>query len=37
MTHYAPRIIDLLDRMGVPFNRTAEGFRDLRLFGGSML
>jgi len=36
MTHWAPRIIDLLDRMGVPFNRTAEGQRDLRLFGGSL-
>jgi len=36
MTSYAPRIINLLDRMGVPFNRTAEGFRDLRLFGGSL-
>jgi succinate dehydrogenase / fumarate reductase flavoprotein subunit len=32
----APKIIDLLDRMGVPFNRTAEGRRDLRLFGGSL-
>ncbi|MGQ0627119.1 MAG: succinate dehydrogenase (quinone) flavoprotein subunit [Phycisphaerales bacterium] len=36
MTAQAPRIIDLLDRMGVPFNRTSEGFRDLRLFGGSL-
>ncbi|MEX0886701.1 MAG: succinate dehydrogenase flavoprotein subunit [Phycisphaeraceae bacterium] len=36
MTHWAPRIIDLLDRMGVPFNRTDEGFRDLRMFGGSL-
>lgn len=36
MTHAAPKIIDLLDRMGVPFNRTAEGQRDLRLFGGSL-
>lgn len=36
MCNWAPRIIDLLDRMGVPFNRTAEGFRDLRLFGGSL-
>ncbi|MFG0257492.1 MAG: succinate dehydrogenase flavoprotein subunit [Phycisphaerales bacterium JB043] len=36
MTHWAPRIIDLLDRMGVPFNRTAEAQRDLRLFGGSL-
>ncbi len=36
MTHWAPKIIDLMDRMGVPFNRTAEGHRDLRLFGGSL-
>ena len=36
MCHEAPKIIDLLDRMGVPFNRTAEGQRDLRLFGGSL-
>jgi succinate dehydrogenase / fumarate reductase flavoprotein subunit len=36
MTAWAPRIIDLLDRMGVPFNRTPEGQRALRLFGGSL-
>ncbi len=36
MANWAPKVIDLLDRMGVPFNRTAEGFRDLRLFGGSL-
>jgi succinate dehydrogenase / fumarate reductase, flavoprotein subunit len=36
MANWAPRIIDLLDRMGVPFNRTAEGQRALRLFGGSL-
>ncbi len=36
MTTWAPKIIDLLDRMGVPFNRTPEGQRDLRLFGGSL-
>ncbi|MCZ6543348.1 MAG: succinate dehydrogenase flavoprotein subunit [Planctomycetota bacterium] len=36
MVHWAPKIIDLLDRMGVPFNRTAESQRDLRLFGGSL-
>ncbi len=36
MAHMAPKIIDLLDRMGVPFNRTYEGQRDLRLFGGSL-
>jgi succinate dehydrogenase / fumarate reductase flavoprotein subunit len=37
MCNWAPRIIDLLDRMGVPFNRTPEGQRDLRLFGGSLV
>jgi succinate dehydrogenase / fumarate reductase flavoprotein subunit len=36
MANMAPRVIDLLDRMGVPFNRTGEGNRDLRLFGGSL-
>ncbi len=36
MTHWAPKVIDLFDRMGVPFNRTAEGNCDLRLFGGSL-
>ncbi|MFZ4574018.1 MAG: succinate dehydrogenase flavoprotein subunit [Phycisphaerales bacterium] len=36
MANWAPLIIDLLDRMGVPFNRTSEGYRDLRLFGGSL-
>ncbi|MFG0328590.1 MAG: succinate dehydrogenase flavoprotein subunit [Phycisphaerales bacterium] len=36
MTHWAPRIIGLFDRMGVPFNRTAEGNLDRRLFGGSL-
>ena len=36
MTEWAPRIIDLMDRLGVPFNRTPEGFRDQRRFGGTM-
>src|SRR5687768_11257060 len=36
MANWAPKIIDLLDRMGVPFNRTPEGQRALRLFGGSL-
>ncbi len=36
MCNWAPRVIDLLDRMGVPFNRTPEGQRALRLFGGSL-
>ncbi len=36
MTHWAPKIIDLMDRLGVPFNRTPEGFRDQRRFGGTL-
>jgi succinate dehydrogenase / fumarate reductase flavoprotein subunit len=36
MCDWAPRVIDLLDRLGVPFNRTAEGFRDQRRFGGTL-
>jgi len=36
MTNWGPRIIDLMDRLGVPFNRTPEGFRDQRRFGGTM-
>src|SRR5256712_8408174 len=36
MCEAAPGIIDLLDRMGVMFNRTAEGFLDSRRFGGTL-
>ena len=36
MCEMAPGIIDLLDRMGVPFNRTAEGLLDFRRFGGTL-
>ena len=36
MVYWGPRIIDLMDRLGVPFNRTPEGFRDQRRFGGTM-
>ena len=36
MCDWAPRVIDLLDRLGVPFNRTPEGFRDQRRFGGTL-
>ncbi len=36
MCYAAPGIIDLLDRMGVMFNRTAEGFLDFRRFGGTL-
>ncbi len=35
MCYRAPGIIYLLDRMGVPFNRTPEGFLDFRRFGGT--
>jgi succinate dehydrogenase / fumarate reductase flavoprotein subunit len=36
MCDAAPGIIDLLDRMGVPFNRTPEGLLDFRRFGGTL-
>jgi succinate dehydrogenase / fumarate reductase flavoprotein subunit len=36
MVNWGPRIIDLMDRLGVPFNRTPEGFRDQRRFGGTL-
>src|SRR3569832_760439 len=36
MCEMAPGIIDLLDRMGVPFNRTPEGLLDFRRFGGTL-
>ncbi len=35
MCEAAPGIIYLLDRMGVPFNRTPEGLLDFRRFGGT--
>lgn len=35
MCEAAPAIINLMDRMGVMFNRTPEGLLDFRLFGGS--
>jgi succinate dehydrogenase / fumarate reductase flavoprotein subunit len=35
MCDHGPAIIFLLDRMGVPFNRTAEGLLDFRRFGGT--
>jgi succinate dehydrogenase / fumarate reductase, flavoprotein subunit len=34
MCEAAPGIIDLLDRMGVPFNRTPEGLLDFRRLAG---
>jgi succinate dehydrogenase / fumarate reductase flavoprotein subunit len=36
MAYWAPRVIDLMDRLGVPFNRTPEGYRDQRRFGGTL-
>src|SRR6201990_761055 len=36
MCYAAPQIIYLLDRMGVPFNRTSEGLLDFRLFCGTL-
>ncbi len=36
MCEAAPSIIDLLDRMGVMFNRTPEGLLDFRRFGGTL-
>ncbi|MGA9424328.1 MAG: succinate dehydrogenase (quinone) flavoprotein subunit, partial [Terracidiphilus sp.] len=36
MCEAGPAIIDLLDRMGVPFNRTPEGLLDFRRFGGTL-
>lgn len=36
MAERAPSMIYLLDRMGVPFNRTAEGLLSFRRFGGTL-
>src|SRR5215471_15337927 len=36
MADAAPGIVFMLDRMGVPFNRTPEGLLDFRRFGGSL-
>src|SRR5580698_6589811 len=36
MCDAAPDIVSLLDRMGVPFNRTPEGLLDFRRFGGTL-
>jgi succinate dehydrogenase / fumarate reductase flavoprotein subunit len=36
MSYWAPKVIELLDRLGVPFNRTMEGFLDRRRFGGTL-
>lgn len=36
MADAAPGIVSMLDRMGVPFNRTPEGLLDFRRFGGTL-
>src|ERR1700692_3922738 len=36
MCEMGPAIIELLDRMGVPFSRTPEGLLDFRRFGGTL-
>ncbi|MGI8979655.1 MAG: succinate dehydrogenase flavoprotein subunit [Pirellulaceae bacterium] len=36
MSYWGPKVIELLDRLGVTFNRTPEGFIDRRRFGGTM-
>ncbi len=36
MADAAPGIVFMLDRMGVPFNRTPEGNLDFRRFGGTL-
>src|ERR1700726_2063897 len=36
MADAAPGIVYMLDRMGVPFNRTSEGLLDFRRFGGTL-
>lgn len=36
MAEAAPGIVYMLDRMGVPFNRTPEGLLDFRRFGGTL-
>src|SRR3977135_3209075 len=36
MCDAAPSVVFMLDRMGVPFNRTPEGLLDFRRFGGTL-
>src|SRR6478609_7465267 len=36
MAYWGPKIIELMDRLGVTFNRTPEGFLDRRRFGGTL-
>jgi succinate dehydrogenase / fumarate reductase flavoprotein subunit len=36
MAYWGPKVIELMDRLGVTFNRTTEGFLDRRRFGGTL-
>ena len=36
MCHHAPYVINLMDRLGVTYNRTPEGNLDFRRFGGTL-
>src|SRR6188472_1214018 len=36
MCDWGPKVIEMMDRMGVTFNRTVEGFIDRRRFGGTL-
>lgn len=36
MAYWGPKVIELMDRLGVPFNRTTEGYLDRRRFGGTL-
>ncbi|MEW6253025.1 MAG: succinate dehydrogenase flavoprotein subunit [Planctomycetota bacterium] len=36
MAWAAPKIVDLADRLGVPFNRSPEGHLEVRRFGGTL-
>ncbi len=36
MCAHGPFVINLMDRLGVPFNRTSEGNLDFRRFGGTL-
>lgn len=36
MAYAAPKVIELMDRLGVTFNRTPEGYLDRRRFGGTL-
>jgi succinate dehydrogenase / fumarate reductase flavoprotein subunit len=36
MSYWGPKVIELMDRMGVTFNRTPEGLIDRRRFGGTL-